>query len=61
MHDPEELRGKLSIADAYRVQLGLLGRYEQAGDRLVEWEVGLTVMANQAQLGCYENVVSLGI
>ena len=56
VHDPEALPGKLSIDDAYRVQLGLLGRYEQAGDRLVGWKVGLTAKAIQAQLGYYEPV-----
>ncbi len=56
VHDPEELHGVISIDDAYRVQLGLLGCYERAGERQVGWKVGLTAKAIQAQLGFYEPV-----
>jgi 2-keto-4-pentenoate hydratase len=53
---PAELRGKLSFDDAYLIQLGLLARYEQAGDEQVGWKVGLTAKAMQAQIGIPEPV-----
>lgn len=53
---PAELRGKLSFDDAYLIQLGLLARYEQAGDKQVGWKVGLTAKAMQAQIGIPEPV-----
>jgi 2-keto-4-pentenoate hydratase len=56
VHDPAELHGVISVDDAYRVQLGLLGCYERAGDRQIGWKVGLTAKAIQAQLGFYEPV-----
>ena len=55
-HDPESLHGKLSIEDAYQVQLGILAKYEDAGDVLVGWKVGLTAPAIQQQLGFHEPV-----
>ncbi|MGB7306361.1 MAG: hypothetical protein WBD13_18955, partial [Burkholderiaceae bacterium] len=57
IHDPDELRGQLSMDDAYAVQLGLLARLEESGDRLVGWKVGLTAKAIQAQLGFHEPVL----
>ncbi len=56
IHHPEELRGKLSLDDAYRVQLGVLARYERAGERQAGWKVGLTAKAMQAQQGMHEPV-----
>ena len=56
MHHPAELRGKLSLDDAYRVQLGLLACYERAGERQAGWKVGLTAKAMQAQQGVNEPV-----
>jgi 2-keto-4-pentenoate hydratase len=57
VHDPAELHGAIpSIDEAYRVQLGLLGCYERAGDRQVGWKVGLTAKAIQAQLNFHEPV-----
>jgi len=47
---PAELRGKLSFDDAYLIQLGLLARYEQVGDKQVGWKVGLTAKAMQAAI-----------
>jgi len=51
---PTELRGKFSFDDAHHIQLGLLARYEQAGDKQAGWKVGLTAKAMQAQLGIPE-------
>src|SRR5262249_10080630 len=53
---PAELRGRLSFDDAYLIQLGLLTRYEQAGDEQAGWKVGLTAKAIQAQVGAQEPV-----
>lgn len=41
-HFPEALRGKLSLDDAYRVQLGMLTRRVAEGERHAGWKVGLT-------------------
>lgn len=51
---PEALRGKLSMDDAYRIQLGLLACYERAGETQAGWKVGLTAKAMQAQQGVHE-------
>ncbi len=51
---PEEWRGKLSHDQGYKVQLGILGRYLDAGDTHVGWKVGLTSKATQNQFGLYE-------
>ena len=56
MHHPPELHGKLSLDEAYRVQLGLLARYERAGEQHAGWKVGLTAKAMQAQQGVHEPV-----
>jgi 2-keto-4-pentenoate hydratase len=48
---PEELHGKVSFDDAYRIQFGLIERYRGVGDSQVGWKVGLTSKAMQAQLG----------
>ncbi|MEZ5741339.1 MAG: hypothetical protein R3E68_19190 [Burkholderiaceae bacterium] len=55
-HEPAELRGRLTMDEAYRVQLGMLARCEADGDRLVGWKVGLTAKANQTQVGYHEPV-----
>ena len=48
---PEELRGRVSFDDAYRIQFGLIERYGGAGEQQAGWKVGLTSKAMQAQLG----------
>ena len=53
---PEELRGKLSFDDAYRIQFGLIERYSRASDQQTGWKVGLTSKAMQAQLGISQPV-----
>jgi 2-keto-4-pentenoate hydratase len=56
MYYPAELHGKLSLDEAYRVQLGLLACYERTGEQQAGWKVGLTAKAMQAQQGVYEPV-----
>jgi len=53
-HHPPELQGRLSMSDAYRVQLGLLDRYVAAGARQAGWKVGLTSKAMQQQQRVHE-------
>ena len=55
-HEPEELRGKLSVEQAYGVQLAILDRYLAAGEELAGWKVGLTAKAVQKQAGWHEPV-----
>ncbi len=42
---PEELKGKLSLEDAYRVQLGMLERRRETGEKQAGWKIGLTSAA----------------
>ena len=56
LHHPAAWQGRLTLAQAYRVQLGLLDRYVAAGDRHVGWKVGLTSKAMQEQQGLVEPV-----
>lgn len=51
---PPELRGRLGLDEAYRIQLGVLDRCVAAGDRHAGWKVGLTAKAMQAQWGVPE-------
>jgi 2-keto-4-pentenoate hydratase len=45
---PEWMK-RLSREEAYRVQLGVLGRYVQAGERQASWKVGLTSKAKRTK------------
>lgn len=47
---------KLTIDQAYRVQLGLIARRCAAGERQIGWKVGLTSKAIQQQFGFHEPV-----
>jgi 2-keto-4-pentenoate hydratase len=42
VHDPSELRGRLTMDEAVRVQLDVLGRALAAGEALAGWKIGLT-------------------
>jgi len=54
---PKAWFGRLSIDDAYRVQLGLIGRRRaQTKQRRIGWKVGLTARAIQEQFGFDEPV-----
>jgi 2-keto-4-pentenoate hydratase len=55
-HHPPEWQGKLTMDEAYLVQLGLLDRYLEAGERQAGWKVGLTAKAMQAQQRVHEPV-----
>ena len=48
---------RLSREEAYRVQLGVLARYVQAGERHAGWKVGLTSKAMQIQQKVHEPVL----
>src|SRR5262245_5723354 len=54
---PAEWKGRLTIDQAYRVQLGLLGRWIARGERLAGWKVGLTAPVIQKQFGMPEPVM----
>ncbi len=53
---PPEWKGKLTVDQGYRVQLGLLERYVASGERHAGWKVGLTATAIQQQIGFHEPV-----
>ena len=48
---------RLSREEAYRVQLGVLARHVQAGERHAGWKVGLTSKAMQMQQKVHEPVL----
>ena len=48
---------RLSREEAYRVQLGVLERHRQAGERHAGWKVGLTSRAMQMQQKVHEPVL----
>ena len=54
---PAEWKGRLTIEQAYRVQLGLLDRWVARGERLAGWKVGLTAPVIQQQFGMHEPVM----
>ena len=54
---PAEWKGRLTIEQAYRVQLGLLDRWVARGERLAGWKVGLTAPVIQKQFGMHEPVM----
>ena len=53
-HMPKEWMGKLSMDQAYRVQLALLDRFAAAGEPQAGWKVGLTAAAMRAQWNIHE-------
>jgi 2-keto-4-pentenoate hydratase len=53
---PAVYEGRLSLDEAYRVQLALIDRRVAAGKRHIGWKVGLTAKAIQAQFGFHEPV-----
>ena len=56
-HHPAAWQGRLSMADGYRVQLGVLDRLVAAGERHAGWKVGLTAKAMQEQHRVFEPVL----
>lgn len=47
---------RLTLDEAYRIQLGMIGRRVAAGERQIGWKVGLTAPAIQQQFGFHEPV-----
>jgi 2-keto-4-pentenoate hydratase len=56
VHFPPAWFGRLSIDQAYAVQLGLIARRVARGERQIGWKVGLTAPAIQQQFGFHEPV-----
>jgi 2-keto-4-pentenoate hydratase len=53
---PAEWIGRLTMEQAYDVQLGVIARRVASGDKQVGWKVGLTSQAIQRQFGYFEPV-----
>lgn len=53
---PPEWFDRLSLDQAYRIQLGLIDRRCAAGERQIGWKVGLTAKPIQQQFGFHEPV-----
>lgn len=53
---PSAYFNRLSIDDAYRIQLGLIERRVAAGEQQIGWKVGLTAEPIQQQFGFHEPV-----
>src|SRR5205807_5404407 len=53
---PDQWRGRLTQAEAYQVQLGILARLVAGGDAHAGWKIGLTARAMQIQQGVHEPV-----
>jgi 2-keto-4-pentenoate hydratase len=55
-HFPAEWFDRLTLDEAYRIQLGLIDRRCAAGERQIGWKVGLTAKPIQQQFGFHEPV-----
>jgi 2-keto-4-pentenoate hydratase len=53
---PAEWFDRLTLDEAYRIQLGLIDRRCAAGERQIGWKVGLTATPIQQQFGFHEPV-----
>ena len=53
---PPEMKGKLTMDEAYRVQLGFLDRRQKGGERQAGWKVGLTAESIRKQVGYREPI-----
>ncbi len=53
---PEPLHGKLSLDDAYRVNLAITQRRIAQGEKQAGWKVGVTAKAMQDQMGVHQPV-----
>jgi 2-keto-4-pentenoate hydratase len=53
---PQAYFDRLSLDDAYRIQLALIDRRVGAGERHIGWKVGLTAKVIQEQFGFHEPV-----
>lgn len=50
-HFPDAWKGKLTVEEAYRVQLGLLAKRVAGGARQVGWKIGFTAEAPRQMFG----------
>jgi 2-keto-4-pentenoate hydratase len=53
---PQAYFDRLTLDDAYRIQLALIDRRVASGERHIGWKVGLTAKAIQEQFGFHEPV-----
>lgn len=53
---PDELKGKLNLDDAYHVQLGMLNRRLEGGEKQAGWKIGLTSGPIRGVFGAAEPV-----
>src|SRR5215510_7943104 len=53
---PAAYAERLTLDEAYRIQLALIDRRVAAGERHIGWKVGLTAKAIQEQFGFHEPV-----
>jgi 2-keto-4-pentenoate hydratase len=53
---PQAYADRLTLDDAYRIQLALIDRRVAAGERQIGWKVGLTAKPIQQQFGFHEPV-----
>jgi 2-keto-4-pentenoate hydratase len=53
---PQAYVDRLTLDEAYRIQLALIDRRVAAGERQIGWKVGLTAKAIQQQFGFHEPV-----
>jgi 2-keto-4-pentenoate hydratase len=53
---PPQWFDKLTLDQAYRIQLGMIARRAAAGERQIGWKVGLTAEPIQQQFGFHEPV-----
>ena len=53
---PPQWFDRLTLDEAYRIQLGLIARRVAAGERQIGWKVGLTAEPIQQQFGFHEPV-----
>lgn len=53
---PPAMKGKLTMDEAYQVQLGFLERRVRAGERQAGWKVGLTAESIRKQVGYHEPI-----
>ena len=51
---PQAYLDRLTLDDAYRIQLALIDRRVAAGERHIGWKVGLTAKVIQEQFGFHE-------
>ena len=53
---PAQWFDRLTLDEAYRIQLGVMARRIAAGERQIGWKVGLTAVPIQQQFGFHEPV-----